>query len=76
MAQSIYVKTDTDEFVLKGRLCEVSAHSFIPPERNNPKELNYYNSDKKVLHLFTLVTGTFDMISDSSTVAQSDSSSI
>ena len=49
MAQSIYVKTDTDEFVLKGRLCEVSAHSFIPPERNNPKELNYYNSDKKVL---------------------------
>ena len=48
MAQTVHVKTETDEFVLKGRLCELSGHSFIPPERNHPKKLTYYNSDKKV----------------------------
>lgn len=45
---TLYVKTDTDEFYLKGRSCELSAFSFIPPEHNVTKERTVYNSDKKV----------------------------
>ena len=52
MAQTVHVKTETDEFTLKGRLCELSGHSFIPPERHNPKEVAYFNSDKKVLLVY------------------------
>lgn len=44
----IKVKTDTDEFELYGRPCQLSAFSFIPPDRKLSKERTYYNADKKV----------------------------
>ncbi|PAA82251.1 hypothetical protein BOX15_Mlig001719g5, partial [Macrostomum lignano] len=42
----IPVKTDTDEFVLRGRPCELSSFSFVPPERHAPRERTYFNVDK------------------------------
>ncbi|XP_046576864.1 uncharacterized protein C5orf49 homolog [Haliotis rubra] len=47
MSEVIHVKTETDEFSLKGRTCEVSSFSFIPPERKNPPERTYFGSEKK-----------------------------
>ena len=44
----IFVKTETDEFVLKGRPCEVSANAFVPPSRPNDKERNAFNMDRTV----------------------------
>ena len=44
MAKTVHVKTDTDEFTLQGRLCELSGYSFIPKERQTPKERSYFNS--------------------------------
>ncbi|XP_064599161.1 cilia- and flagella-associated protein 90-like [Liolophura sinensis] len=41
------VKTDSDEFVLRGRPCELSAFSFVPTERKEPVERTYFNSPKK-----------------------------
>jgi len=49
-AKSIRVKTDTDEFVLHGRPCELSAFSHIPPNPHLPKERTYFNVEKKVRH--------------------------
>jgi len=46
--RAIRVKTDTDEFVLHGRPCELSAFSFVAPNRHLPKERTYFNVDKKV----------------------------
>ncbi|CAD5115456.1 DgyrCDS4428 [Dimorphilus gyrociliatus] len=43
----ILVKTEDEEYVLKGRPCELSAFSYIPPERHLPKERTYFNLDKK-----------------------------
>ncbi|BFZ12849.1 hypothetical protein BsWGS_15888 [Bradybaena similaris] len=46
--EGIKFVTDTDVFILRGRPCELSAYSFIPPNRKNvPKERNYFNSTKK-----------------------------
>ncbi|XP_046359894.1 uncharacterized protein C5orf49 homolog [Haliotis rufescens] len=47
MSEVIHVKTETDEFCLKGRTCEVSSYSFIPKERKNPPERTYFGSEKK-----------------------------
>lgn len=44
----IYVKTDTDEFMMHGRPCELSANSFVPPSRPLAKERNVFNSERKV----------------------------
>jgi len=46
--QTIRVKTDTDEFVLHGRPCELSAFSHVAPNRHLPKERTYFNVEKKV----------------------------
>ena len=50
-AKSIRVKTDTDEFVLYGRPCELSAFSYVAPNRQLPKERTYFNVHKKVRHV-------------------------
>ena len=47
-ARAVAVKTDTDEFVLYGRPCELSAFSYIAPNRHLPKERTYFNVEKKV----------------------------
>ena len=44
----IYVKTDTDEFLMHGRPCEVSANAFVPPSRPVDKNRNYFNTDREV----------------------------
>ena len=49
-ASTIRVKTDTDEFILHGRPCELSAFSYIAENRYLPKERTYFNVDKKVRH--------------------------
>ncbi|XP_013382418.1 uncharacterized protein C5orf49 homolog [Lingula anatina] len=43
----IRVSTDTDEFVMRGRPCELSAFAFVPTERNVPKERTYFNSERQ-----------------------------
>lgn len=45
--KTVSVKTDTDEFVLYGRPCELSAFSYIAPNRHLPKERTYFNVEKK-----------------------------
>ena len=45
---TIYVKTESEEFNLKGRPCELSAFSFVPPSRNLPPERNIFNSSSQV----------------------------
>ncbi|KAJ8303078.1 hypothetical protein KUTeg_019474 [Tegillarca granosa] len=47
MEHSLSVKTDTDEYTLQGRPCELSAFSFVPTSRNDPGERTYYNSKHK-----------------------------
>jgi len=47
-AKILRVKTDTDEFVLHGRPAELSAFSFVAPNRHLPKERTYFNVEKKV----------------------------
>lgn len=42
------VKTDTDDFYLQGRPCELSSFSFIPKQRVNPAERTVFNSTKPV----------------------------
>ena len=49
-AMTVRVKTDTDEFTLYGRPCELSAFSYIAPNRHLPKERTYFNVEKKVGH--------------------------
>ena len=49
-ARAIRVKTDTDEFVLYGRPCELSAFSHIAPNRHVMKDRTYFNVEKKVRH--------------------------
>jgi len=49
-AKTLRVKTDTDEFVLHGHPCELSAFSYIAPDRHLPKERTYFNVEKKVRH--------------------------
>lgn len=44
----IYVKTDTDEFLLHGRPCEVSANAFVPPSRPIDKNRNAFNVERQV----------------------------
>lgn len=56
---AIKVKTDTDEFELYGRPCQLSAFSFIPPDRKLSKERTYYNADKKVLYTVCLLNVAF-----------------
>ena len=48
LEHTLTVKTDTEEFVLHGRPCELSAFSFVAPTRRVPKELTYFNVDKQV----------------------------
>jgi len=48
-AKTVRVKTDTDEFILCGRPCELSAFSYIAPNRHLPKERTYFNVEKKVI---------------------------
>ncbi|KAF6039250.1 C5orf49 [Bugula neritina] len=43
----IYVKTDTDEFLLHGRPCEVSANAFVPPSRPIDKNRNAFNVERQ-----------------------------
>ena len=58
------VKTNTDDFYLSGRPCELSAFSFVPTQRHDPPERTAFNSLKEVKNrnrklkfwLFTLVT--------------------
>ena len=45
---TLIVRTDTDEFRMVGRPCELSSFSFVPTERNEPKERTYFNSEKQV----------------------------
>ena len=47
-ARIIRVKTNTDEFVLYGRPCELSSFSYVAPNRHLPKERTYFNVEKKV----------------------------
>ncbi|XP_074646155.1 cilia- and flagella-associated protein 90-like [Tubulanus polymorphus] len=47
MSKFLEVETETDTFVLKGRSCELSAFSFVPADRNDPKERTVFNTDKK-----------------------------
>jgi hypothetical protein len=54
--RTIRVKTDTDEFVLHGRPCELSAYSFVPTDRRLPKERTYFNVDKQERYSYS----TFD----------------
>jgi len=49
-AKTVRVKTVTDEFILYGRPCELSAFSYIAPNRHLPKERTYFNVEKKVGH--------------------------
>ena len=42
------VKTATNDYELVGRPCELSAFSYVPTERTDPKERVYFNSDKQV----------------------------
>lgn len=42
------VQTDIGEEILRGRPCELSAFSYIPPSRKEPKERTYFNSEKQV----------------------------
>ncbi|XP_067931622.1 cilia- and flagella-associated protein 90-like [Watersipora subatra] len=42
----IFVKTETDEFALHGRPCEVSANAFVPPQRPVDKQRNAFNMDR------------------------------
>ena len=42
------VKTDTDNFYLHGRSCEISAFSYVPTSRNDPPERTAFNSFKEV----------------------------
>lgn len=46
----IYVKTDTDEFLMHGRPCEVSANAFVPTSRPVDKNRNYFNTDRQVFY--------------------------
>lgn len=55
----IKVKTDTDEFELHGRPCQLSAYSFIPPDRKLSKERTYYNADKKERYTHNAYDRTF-----------------
>ncbi len=56
LKDTLVVRTDTDEFTMVGRSCELSAHSFVPTERSVPRERTYYNSEKQVSKLLTLDT--------------------
>ena len=67
---ALYVKTDTDEFYLKGRSCELSAFSFVPTERHEPKERTCFNSEKKVRKVCRTSLLTLDTIWRSVTVAR------
>ncbi|XP_045192501.2 uncharacterized protein C5orf49 homolog isoform X2 [Mercenaria mercenaria] len=40
------VKTESGEFYLKGRPCEISAFSFVPTQRHDPPERTAFNSRK------------------------------
>ncbi|KAH3778566.1 uncharacterized protein C5orf49 homolog isoform X1 [Dreissena polymorpha] len=40
------VKTETDEFYLQGRPCELSAFSFVPTSRQDPPQRTVFNSKK------------------------------
>ena len=44
----ISVKTETNEFYLQGRPCELSAFSFVPTKREDPPERTVFNSLKPV----------------------------
>lgn len=50
----IYVKTDTDEFLMHGRPCEVSANAFVPPMRPADRNRNAFNTDRQVISITLL----------------------
>ena len=52
---TLKVETSTNSFELIGRPCELSAFSFVPTERTDPKERVYFNSDKQVPFKFEIV---------------------
>lgn len=41
------VQTETDNFYLSGRPCELSAFSFVPTQRQDPPERTAFNSKKE-----------------------------
>ena len=51
-----------DSYTLVGRPCEMSAFSFVPTERNLPKERTVFNSDKKVCFLLFVQTNQCTII--------------
>ncbi|WAR12268.1 CE049-like protein [Mya arenaria] len=53
----IAVSTETDNFYLHGRPCELSAFSFVPTSRNEPAERTVFNSKKPDTSL-----GTYDRL--------------
>ena len=42
------VQTETDNFYLSGRPCELSAFSFVPTQRHDPPQRTAFNSTKEV----------------------------
>lgn len=46
--EPIVVNTNGERFVLKGRPCELSSESFVPPRRIISKERTFYNTEPKV----------------------------
>jgi len=52
------VKTATNDYELVGRPCELSAFSYVPTERTDPKERVYFNSDKQERYS----TSTYDRL--------------
>jgi len=47
------VKTETDEFNLYGKPCNLSAFSHVPIGRDLPRERNVFNSPKEVVTMAT-----------------------
>ena len=44
----IIVNTNGERFVLKGRPCELSSESYVPPRRMIARERTFYNTEPKV----------------------------
>ena len=44
----IHVQTETDEFFMHGKPCELSANAFVPPSRPADKNRNAFNFTREV----------------------------
>lgn len=68
------VQTETDDFYLQGRPCELSAFSFVPKQRCQPAERTVFNSVKPVsLVTFVLTEMLFTLATWQCSVLLSDS---